>query len=147
MIIVISDVCRQCVRSKQICKHQLPPPLLALQVDPWKCTVVGHGLELVETGQQAHFEVHLADMAGDPYTTEHQVTAELRSLMDSSVTPASVAHKTPDIFNEVSYQPNTRGQHELSVVVNDEPVQGSPFLVSSGKLLIYWAGQSESLKI
>ena len=48
--------------------------------------------------------------------------------MDSSVTPASVAHKTPDI-NEVSYQPNTRGRHELSVRVNDVPVQGSPFLV------------------
>ena len=67
-------------------------------------------------------------MAGDPCTTEQQVTAELRSLVDSSVTPASVAHKTADIY-EVSYQPNTRGRHELSVRVNDVPVQGSPFLV------------------
>ena len=90
--------------------------------------MVGQGLELAETGQQAHFEVHLVDMAGDPCTTEQQVTAELRSLVDSSVTPTSVAHKTPDIY-EVSYQPNTRGQHELSVRVNDVPVQGSPFLV------------------
>ena len=90
--------------------------------------MVGQGLELAETGQQSHFEVHLVDMAGDPFTTEQQVTAELRSLMDSSVTPASVVHKTPDIY-EVSYQPNTRGRHKLSVVVNDEPVQGSPFLV------------------
>jgi len=90
--------------------------------------VVGQGLELAETGQQAHLEVHLVDMAGDPCTTEQQVTAELRSLVDSSVTPTSVAHKTPD-FYEVSYQPNTRGRHKLSVQVNDEPVQGSPFLV------------------
>ena len=103
-------------------------PLPALQPDPQRCTVVGQGLELAETGQQAHFEVHLVDMAGDPCTTEQQVTAELRSLVDSSVTPASVAHKTADIY-EVSYQPNTRGQHELSVRVNDVPVQGSPFLV------------------
>ena len=90
--------------------------------------MVGQGLELAETGQETHFEVHLVDMAGDPCTTEQQVTAELRSLVDSSVTPASVAHKTQDIY-EVSYQPNTRGRHKLSVVVNDEPVQGSPFLV------------------
>jgi len=90
--------------------------------------VVGWGLELAENGQQAHLEVHLVDMAGDPCTTEEQVTAELRSLVDSSVTPAIVAHKTPDIY-EISYQPNTRGRHKLSVVVNDEPVQGSPFLV------------------
>ena len=68
------------------------------------------------------------DMAGDPCTTEQQVTAKLRSLVDSSVTLTSVAHKTPDIY-EVSYQPNTRGRHKLSVVVNDEPVQESPFLV------------------
>ena len=108
--------------------------LPALQPDAQRCTVVGQGLELAETGQQAHFEVHLVDMAGDPCTTEQQVTAELRSLVDSSVTPASVAHKTPDIY-EVSYQPNTRGRHELSVQMNDVPVQGSPFLVcaSAGK--------------
>ena len=103
-------------------------PLPALQPDPQRCTVVGQGLELAETGQQAHFEVHLVDMAGDPRTTEQQVTTELRSLVDSSVTPASVAHKTPDIY-EVSYQPNTRGRFELSIRVNDVPVQGSPFLV------------------
>ena len=104
------------------------PSLLlpALQPDPQKCTVVGQGLELAEIGQQTHFEVHLVDMAGDPCTTEQQVTAELRSLVDSSVTPASAVHKTPDIY-EVSYQPNTRGQHKLSVRVNDVPVQGSPF--------------------
>ena len=100
-------------------------PLPALQPDPQKCTVVGQGLELAETGQQAHFEVLLVDMA---CTTEQQVTAELRSLVDSSVTPASVAHKTTDSY-EVSYQPNIRGRHELSVRVNDVPVQGSPFLV------------------
>ena len=102
-------------------------PLPALQPDPQKCTVVGQGLERAETGQQAHFEVHLVDMTGDPCTTEQQITAELRSLVDSSVTPTSVAHKTPDIY-EVSYQPNTRGRHKLSVRVNDVPVQGSPFL-------------------
>ena len=103
-------------------------PLSPFQPCPQKCRVVGQGLELAETGQQAHFEVHLVDMAGNPCTTEQQVTAELRSLVDSSVTPASVAQKTPDIY-EVSYQPNTQGHHELSVRVNDMPVQGSPFLV------------------
>ena len=103
-------------------------PLPALQPDPQKCTVVGQGLELAETGQQAHFEVHLVDMAGDPCTTEQHVSAELRSLVDSTVTTTSAAHKTPNIY-EVSYQPNTRGRHELSVRVNDVPVQGSPFLV------------------
>ena len=69
------------------------------------------------------------DTAGDPCTTEQQITAELRSNVDGSITPTSVAHKTPGTY-EVSYQPNTRGRHMLNVTVNGEPVQGSPFLVN-----------------
>ena len=99
-----------------------------LQPDLQKCTVTGRGLQLAETGQPAHFEVHLVDTAGDPCTTEQQVTAELRSNVDGSNTSTSVAHKTPDTY-EVSYQPNTRGRHVLNVRVNGEPVQGSPFTV------------------
>ena len=98
------------------------------QPDLQKCTATGQGLQLAERGQPAHFEVHLVDTAGDPCTTEQQVTAELRSNVDGSITPTSVAHKTPDTY-EVSYQPNTRGRHVLNVTVNGEPVQGSPFLV------------------
>ena len=98
------------------------------QPDLQKCTITGRSLQLAETGQPAHFEVHLVDTAGDPCTTEQQVTAELRSNVDGSITPTSVAHKTPDTY-EVSYQPNTRGRHVLNVTVNGEPVQGSPFLV------------------
>ena len=98
------------------------------QPDLQKCTVTGQGLQLAETGQPAHFEVHLVDTAGDPCTTEQQVTAELRSNVDGFITLTSVAQKTPDTY-EVSYQLNTRGRHVLNVTVNGEPVQGSPFLV------------------
>ena len=98
------------------------------QADLQKCTVTGQGVQLAETGQPAHFEVHLVDTTGDPCTTEQQITAELRSNVDGSITSTSVAHKIPDTY-EVSYQPNTRGRHVLNVTVNGEPVQGSPFLV------------------
>ena len=108
-------------------KHHMKMTFL-LQPDLQKCTVTGQGLQLAETGQPAHFEVHLVDTAGNPCTTEQQVTAELRSNVDGSITLTSVAHKTTDTY-EVSYQPNTRGRHVLNVTVNGEPVQGSPFLV------------------
>ena len=94
------------------------------QPDIQKSTVTGQGLQLAETGQLAHFEVHLVDTAGDPCTIEQQVTGELRSNVNGS----SVAHKTPDTY-VVSYQPTTRGRHVLNVTVNGEPVQGSPFPV------------------
>ena len=102
--------------------QHLPQPELQ------RCTVTGWGSQLAERGQPAHFEVHLVDTVGDPCTTEQQVTAELRSNVDGSITSTSVAHKTPDTY-EVSYQPNTRGRHVLNVTVNGEPVQGSPFTV------------------
>ena len=113
------DIVVLCATSYE---NDLPQP------DLQKCTVTGRGLQLAETGQPAHFEVHLVDTAGDPCTTEQQVTADLRSNVDSSITPTIVTHKTPDTY-EVSYQPNTRGHHVLTVTVNGEPVQGSPFLV------------------
>ena len=68
------------------------------QPDLQKCTVTGQGMQLAETGQPAHFEVHLVDTTGDPCTTEQQVTAELRSSFDDSITPTSVAHKTSDTY-------------------------------------------------
>ena len=98
------------------------------QPDIQKCTVTGQGLQLAETGQRAHFEVHLVDTAGDPCTIEQQVTGELRSNVNGSISLASIAHKTPDTY-ELSCQPDTRGRHVLNVTVNGEPVQGSPFLV------------------
>ena len=98
------------------------------QPDLQKCTATGQGLHLAETGQPAYFEVHVVNPAGDPCTTEQQVTAELRSNVDGSITLTSVARKTPDTY-EISYQPNTRGRHVLNVTVNGEPVKGSPFLV------------------
>ena len=79
-------------------------------------------------GHIAHFEVHLVDAVGDPCTTEQQITAELKSYVDGSITFTSVAHKTLGTY-EVSYQPLTRGRHVLIVTVNGEPVQGSSFLV------------------
>ena len=66
--------------------------------------------------------------AEDPCTTKRQVTAELKSSVDGSITLAHVAHKNSDT-RKVSYQCCTRGQHTLSVRVNGIPVDGSPFLV------------------
>ena len=98
------------------------------QLDVQKCTATVQGLQLAVTCQTVVFEVHLLDMAGNLCNTEQQVTAELRSNVDSSIGCTSVTHKTPYTY-EVSYQPETRGQYELNVSVNGEPVQSCPFLL------------------
>ena len=56
--------------------------------------------------------------------------AELKSLVDGSITQAEVSHQTRSVGSyEVSYQPSIRGRHKLSVLVNDVAIAGSPFKV------------------
>ena len=81
-----------------------------------------------ETTQVAEFEVHLADANGDPCTAIQDVTAELKSIANSSVIKATLVSKTPATY-EVFYQSRVRGRHYLIVRVNGTPIQGSPFRV------------------
>ena len=86
-------------------------------------TVRLEGIKEAHTNHTAHFNLHTS------------VTAELKSLVDQSVSEATVEFKSesasrPGTFTyEISYTPTIRGRHELSVKVNDVPVSGSPFKV------------------
>ena len=95
---------------------------------PENCTAVGSGWELTETKEVTKFDVHLADIDGDPCVINQDVTAKLKSIVDGSQVKAEVVSKTPAIY-EVSYKPIIRGRHYLSVKVNGTPIQGSPFRV------------------
>ena len=89
----------KCHEMNIVLVQHLPQP------DLQKCTVTGRGLQLAETGQPAHFEVHLVGTTGDPCTTEQQVTAELRSNVDGSITSTSVPilkYIPYSIFNQES---------------------------------------------
>ena len=89
---------------------------------------MGTGLETASQHQPAYFEVHLAGAAGDPCLGDHQVTAELKCLLDSSVAIATVSRKTPAAF-EGLYCPTRYGEHELTVQINGVSIWGSPFQV------------------
>jgi len=86
-------------------------------------TVRLEGIKEADTNHTAHFSLHTS------------VTAELKSLVDQSISEATVEFKSesvsfPGTFTyEISYTPTIRGRHELSVKVNDVPVSGSPFEV------------------
>jgi len=86
-------------------------------------TVRLEGIKEADTNHTAHFSLHTS------------VTAELKSLVDQSISEATVEFKSesvsfPGTFTyEISYTPTIRGRHELSVKVNDVPVSGSPFKV------------------
>ena len=56
------------------------------------------------------------------------LSCELLSVITKKKTTCSV-RKTGQYLYEISYQPNTRGQHQLIVKVDGEHVAGSPFTV------------------
>ena len=86
------------------------------------------GQNNVEKNKTAKVYVDLADADGEPCDTEQEVTVELKSCVNGSITEGSVVSKTLDTY-EVSYQPRRSGRHELSVKVNGIPIKGSPFEV------------------
>ena len=84
-------------------------------------------------------QVHMAEL-GQPTTQYiidssdqspkkmHRAEAKLTSLVDSSTIPAKVAQAGKGLY-EVTYCPQVRGRHELSIEVNGKRVSYSPFLV------------------
>ena len=109
--------------------HGSPFALLVHNIpDPRHCKAVGEGISKAEKHKTSEFMVQLADAEGDPCVTEQNVTAELQSLVDGSITKANVVRKTPATY-EVSYQPNKSGEHELNVKVNGVHMNGSPTII------------------
>ncbi len=95
------------------------------KADPERCTAVGDGVEVAETGKMNSFVVRVAYQSGRRCSTPQDVTADLSTEPKSRV---SVVNRSPAVY-EVSYQPNTRGRHTLRVQVNGTSIQGSPFQV------------------
>ena len=96
--------------------------------DPSKCTVEGDSLSVIETDKETNFALHLVDCEGSPCIGQQKVTAELKSVRDSSVTIANIAFISPGQY-EVSYRAETRGRHTLCIKVNDTHITNSPFPV------------------
>ena len=93
---------------------------------PKYCKAIGEQVESAQKNNPAKFMVQLADAESDPCVTVQEVTAELKSLMDGSITNADVVSQTPATY-EVPYQPKKSGEHKLIVKVNGMQIHGSPF--------------------
>ena len=98
---------------------------------PGKCYATGKGLEVAETGERATAVLHVVDHKGKACTTPVEtLTCELVSeKIDCSV------KKTEASLYEISYQPTSRGMHQLHIKVEGEYIKGSPFPVTVIKKL------------
>ena len=102
--------------------------VILLRVDPTKCIAEGPGTKVVEVGKSAQFTVCTLYQDGQLCMEKQVVDAELKSAVDDSVIYAKVTTKGRGVY-EVTYSPEVRGRHMLSVTVNRIQIAGSPFRV------------------
>ena len=95
---------------------------------PIDCITTGTGLKNAEVGQTANFTVETKLSNGQPTKQKSVIECHLKSLVSGVTTKCEVV---PIKGHEycVKYTPNTRGRHELRVIVNGEEIAGSPFSV------------------
>ena len=94
-----------------------------------KCHATGKGLEVATVGEQATVTVHAVDTAGQECEKPvGDIACELVSCRDATNVKCSVKKREGNQY-EVSYQPTSRGRHQLHIKVESQHIRGSPFAV------------------
>ena len=99
-------------------------------VSPEKCYATGKGLETAELGERATAVLNVVGHKGEacPIAVE-SLSCELVSETTGEKKDCSVK-KTGDSRYEISYQPASRGRHQLHIKVEGDHIKGSPFPVT-----------------
>ena len=99
-----------------------------LPADPSKCRVEGPGMEGAVTNTPTQLVVHTVYSDGQPCKEKQSIRAELKSMVDGSIVVAEVTKKEKGSYL-VIYCPKVQGHHKLNLLVNQQPIAGSPFYV------------------
>ena len=104
------------------------PKVIQLPIDPAKCIVSGDGMKTAEINEMAELTLKTKLSNGQSTKRKYAVECHLKSLVNGSIVKCIV-----DLIggNEycIRYTPVIRGRHELTVIVNEQEVAGSPFPV------------------
>ena len=97
---------------------------------PEKCYTTGEGVERAIPDKVATFTVHTVDKDGktckDPNVP---ITAELVPHGGGATVKCQVARREDHTY-QLTYQPQSHGQHDLHVKVYGRPIKNSPFTVA-----------------
>ena len=96
-------------------------------VDTSKCTVEGADTK-AEVNKPAELTLHLVDYTGHSYISLPSIVAEVKSLVDGSVIPATISPIGGGTYRAV-FTPHFRGRHSVTLRVNGREICGSPFSV------------------
>ena len=102
----------------------------AWNASPEKSYATGKGLKVAVRGEKSTAIVHLLDEEGKVCPEPAKsLSCELTSDTNSDKVKGSVKKKKDGQF-EISYQPTSRGRHQLHIKVKGEYIKGSPFSVA-----------------
>ena len=90
-----------------------------------ECRAEGPGIEGAVTNTPTQLVVHTFYSNRQPCREKQSIRAELRSMVDGSIVVAEVTEKEKGSYL-VSYCPKVRGRHKLILLVNQQPIAGSP---------------------
>ena len=115
--------------------------LFAKQANPSSCTAEGEGLIKAETFRMARFQVNIHDRLHKSCSSEQDVSVLVKCLENDFQAWAEVGDSRQGKCS-VSFCPQFRGNHEITVHVNGKPITGSPFHIRVSKPP-YQLGQSQ----
>ena len=96
-------------------------------VSPKDCFATGRGQEMAVIGERATASLYFIDQMGKGYNTQTEtVVCELLTMSSGSKIDCGIKKNTGNQY-EISYQPTSRGRHQLHIKVEGEHIKGSPF--------------------
>ena len=99
-------------------------------VSPEKCYATGKGIKVAELGERITILLHTVDTKEKACTKPVEtVLSELVSVADDTKNECSIKAIETSQY-EISYQPTSRGRHQLHIKVEGEHIKGSPFIVT-----------------
>ena len=115
-----ADITALCRRIGQVLTQGSP--------NPSKCHATGKGLEVGIVGQTSTAVLQVCNSKGEP-CTEPVTSLECKLVSEITGATATGSFKKLEGHNryEISYQPTTKGRHQLHISILGQPIRESPF--------------------
>ena len=111
-----------------------------ISICPEKCYATGEGVERACPGKVATFTVHTVDKDGKTCEDPNiPITAELVPHGGGATVKCQVARREDHTY-QLTYHPQSRGQHDLHVKVYGRPIKNSPFTLAVRKAALDYQG-------
>ena len=99
-------------------------------VCPEKCRASGKGIKVASRGQTVTVSVEALDREGEAYLWPvESLRCELVASDGSSRVRGTVKRRNDNRY-DISYQPQATGEHQLYILIEEQPILNSPFTVT-----------------